>query len=286
MVAEGILMNKIPFTKMNGAGNDFIVFDNRDGILDNLDLKAFVKKICDRRFSLGADGVLVLENSKIADFSMRYFNSDGSEAEMCGNGARCIARFAYLKGVAKEKMIFETKAGLYEAEVVEDRVRVKFPDVDLSKIQLDQSYKFSEELEKYHFATVGVPHTVFYVDDFSNLTHEKIVELGRKVRYCTEIFPKGANVNFVKVIDENTIAVRTYERGVEDETYACGTGAVSCAIVSTLLGKVKPPVVVKVLGGTLKVHFKIEGQKTTEIFLEGDARVVAEGYILPDGWSW
>ncbi len=279
-------MQKIPFTKMNGAGNDFIVFDNRDGILNQFDLPKFVQKICDRRFSIGADGVLIVENSNQADFSMRYFNSDGSEGEMCGNGARCIARFAYLKGIAKEKMIFETKAGLYEAEIVEDHVRIKFPDVDLSQVQLNQHHSFADELGRYHFAVVGVPHTVFYVDDLSKMTHEKIVELGRTVRYCSEVFPKGTNVNFAKLIDENTIAVRTYERGVEDETYACGTGSVTCSIVSTLLGKVKPPVIVKVLGGTLKVDFKIEDQKAVEIFLEGDARIVAEGYILPDGWGW
>ncbi len=279
-------MQRLAFKKMNGAGNDFIVFDNRDGMLDKLDLSTFTKKVCDRRFSLGADGVLILENSNKADFSMRYFNSDGTEAEMCGNGARCIAKFAYINGVARENMVFETKSGLYRAEIVGENVRVKFPDVELSKIQLNQNYKFSDELEEYHFAIIGVPHTVFHVDNVFSMSSKSITELGQKVRYCTRIFPNGTNVNFAQIYDEHTIGVRTYERGVEDETYACGTGSVTCSIISALLGRVKPPVIVKVLGGVLKVDFKMENQKIIHISLEGDARIVAEGYILPDSWNW
>ncbi|MFO7152138.1 MAG: diaminopimelate epimerase [Bacillota bacterium] len=278
-------MDKIPFMKMNGCGNDFIVVDNRSGIMDKFDLPEFVRRVCARRVSLGADGFMVLEKSEKADFKMRYFNSDGSEGEMCGNGARCISKFAYVVGAAGLKMRFETIAGIYESRINGENVKVKFPDVKLSDIMLNQKYEFREDVREYHYALVGVPHTVLYREDVDEMDSEELRALGRKIRYTLEVFPKGTNVNFVKVIGESDILIRTYERGVEDETLACGTGSVSAAIVSGLLGRAKPPVKMHTRGGVLKVYYELGKDKIEDIYLEGDARIVAEGYLLPDAWK-
>lgn len=273
---------KIPFYKMNGAGNDFIVIDNRDGVLDNFDIKDFVRLVCRRRKSVGADGLMTLEKSTKADFRMRYFNSDGSEGEMCGNGARCIAKFAYLSGAAKEQMRFETVAGIHEALIVRDDVRVVFPDLDLNSFKLNQKHDFGFGETEYHFATVGVPHAVIYRKDVESMSDEFLKDFGRKVRYSLNLFPKGTNVNFVKISDTNRIVVRTYERGVEDETLACGTGSIASSVISYLLKGVDQPIKVKVKGGILEVGFDLSGDSVKNVYLQGDARIVAQGYILQD----
>ncbi|MCG0274959.1 MAG: diaminopimelate epimerase [Thermosediminibacteraceae bacterium] len=277
-------MDKIPFMKMSGCGNDFIVVDNRSGIMQEFNLPEFVRRVCTRRVSLGADGFMMLEKSDKADFKMRYFNSDGSEGEMCGNGARCISKFAYVIGAAGAEMKFETLAGIYESKINGDDVKIKFPEVKMSDVLLNQKYNFREDVREYHYALVGVPHTVIYREDVDKMDYKDLYDLGRNIRFTLEVFPKGTNVNFIKVIDENNIIIRTYERGVEDETLACGTGSVAAAIVSGLLGKTKPPVKMHTQGGVLKVYYNLGKDGIEDIYLEGNARIVAEGYLLPDAW--
>lgn len=273
---------KIPFYKMNGAGNDFIVIDNRGNILDSFNINNFVKLVCRRRKSIGADGLMTLENSTKADFRMRYFNSDGSEGEMCGNGARCIAKFAYLTGAAKERMKFETMSGMHEALILGDDVRVMFPELDSNTFKLNQKHDFGFGRIEYHFATVGVPHAVIYRNDVELMNDDLLKDFGRKIRYALDVFPKGTNVNFVKVSGEEKIIVRTYERGVEEETLACGTGSIASAVISFLLKGINQPVKVKVRGGILEVGFNAFGNTIKNVYLQGDARVVAHGYILED----
>lgn len=276
---------KIKFFKMNGAGNDFIVIDNRENVLANFDINHFAQMVCRRGKSIGADGLMLIESSNIADFKMRYFNSDGSEGEMCGNGARCIAKFAHMIGVASERMKFETISGVHEATILGEGVRVMFPNLSLDSFKLFQKHDFGFGTVEYHFAIVGVPHTVIFRKNIESLDQQTLLDLGRKVRYALDVFPKGTNVNFIKVVDGSSIAIRTYERGVENETLACGTGSVASSIVSFLLNLVEPPVRVNARGGELKVGFELRGDEFTNVYLQGDARIVAEGYILPDAWK-
>lgn len=278
-------MDKIPFMKMNGCGNDFIVVDNRQDIMKGYILPEFIRRVCARRVSVGADGFMMIEESDKADFKMRYFNADGSEGEMCGNGARCISRFAYIQGAAKSEMTFETMAGIYEAEIVGKNVRLKFPPVRMSDIHLHLAHKFEGETLDYHYALVGVPHVVIYRDDVDIMDYKELFTLGRKIRYA-DIFPAGTNVNFLKIVDENNIIVRTYERGVEDETFACGTGSTASAIISCLLDKTKAPVNMHTRAGVLKILFNIKDAVIDDLYMEGNAKVVVEGYLLPDAWNY
>ncbi len=272
---------------MNGCGNDFIIVDNRKNVLASIDLEKFIPKICARRISVGADGFMMIENSNKADFKMRYFNADGSEGEMCGNGARCLAKFAYLIGSAKENMCFETIAGIYEAQILEDgrRLKVKFPSMDLESIKLNQVASFEGFEKTYHYAPVGVPHVVLFEEGLSTLKKETILTKGRAIRFDQDLFPLGTNVNFVNIVDEYNIDIRTYERGVENETLACGTGSTAAAIVSFLLGHTKSPVHVHNPAGVLTIYFVV-GEKTIyEIYMEGEVKLVAEGNLLPDAWD-
>mgnify|MGYP001040007337 CR=1 FL=1 len=276
------MVDKIPFMKMNGCGNDFIVIDNRKNILAGLDISKFARKVCVRRLSIGADGLMTLENSKHVDFKMRYFNADGSEGEMCGNGARCISKFAYYMGVAKSPMKFETISGVHEAWITEESVRLKFPPVYPKEIILNRYYVFDDEKLKFHSCSVGVPHVIIYTDVL-RMNYKEIYNLGKKIRY-SNIFPQGTNVNFVQNMDSNNIIIRTYERGVEDETLACGTGSTAAAIVSGLLNKVIPPVNVHNRAGVLKIDYQVAEDCIKEIYMEGKAQSVVEGYILPEAY--
>jgi len=290
-------MKEIEFFKMSGAGNDFVVIDNREGIIAPgniggvkgkiLPLSEFIRRVCTRRWSIGADGLMLLEESDKADFRMRFFNSDGGEAEMCGNGARCIARFAYLKGAAPKRMSFETIAGLVSAEILEDGVKIGVDAVDSVELELKLALEDGTSIVG-HYIRAGVPHTVLYEDDVSEA---KVVELGRRIRYHKH-FPQGTNVNFVQILNEGEVKIRTYERGVEDETLACGTGAVASAILSTLLGKAKPPILLHAVGGDLTVDFKWQNgsrgdlSSISEVSLAGDARVVMRGRMGEETWQW
>lgn len=268
----------ISFSKMSGAGNDFVVLDNRDGKVE--EYPEFVRKVCRRRLGIGADGVMFVENPARpdVDFRMRYFNSDGSEAE-CGNGGRCIARFAYLKGIAGPSMSFETMAGVYRAKVEDDRVILEMlPPKD---IVLQFELNLGDREIVANFADTGVPHVVAFGGDVDRVP---VRELGRRIREHEMFAPAGTNANFAQVIDRHTVKLRTYERGVEDETLACGTGAVAAAVLGTMLGRVDPPIsVITRSGVVLTVHFKREGKVVREVLLEGDAVLVFEGE-LSDEW--
>lgn len=264
---------EITFTKMVGNGNDFIVVDNRSGALSAEVYSAFAR-ICQRKTSVGADGVLLMEKDPELPFSMRYFNSDGSEAEMCGNGARCIALYAHSKGIAPREMSFSSRAGVHTASVSANWIRLKFTDP--GEVRLDVPLVLNAERLVCHFLNSGVPHLVLFVENLPTL---KVTEFGRGLRFHPELGPEGANVNFVQVIGDTSIKIRTYERGVEDETLSCGTGAVASAIVSHLKGKVQPPVEVSTQGGLLRVDFQPLGGQVTEVYLEGEARIAYEGKI-------
>ncbi len=275
-------MERIAFAKLSGAGNDFIVIDNRSKVVPD-DLEKFIMKVCTRRISVGADGLLLVENSDVADFRMRYYNSDGSEAETCGNGARCIAKFAYTEGIVKsDKMTFETKAGIYGAEMVGKNVKLQMSDaVDL---RLDFPIKLSDGTYDISFVNSGVPHAVFFVGDLENTD---VVKHGSETRYHADFAPKGTNANFISVGDKNNIDIRTYERGVEDETLACGTGCIASGIIASALGKTESPVTMHTKGGfPLKIYFELDPKGAKKVFLEGDARIVNKGDLLEEAWKY
>ncbi len=269
---------RLPFKKMHGSGNDFILIDNRHGAVRPLDVAPLARKLCRRRTGVGADGLILIEESKEADFRWRFHNADGSEAEMCGNGGRCAARFAFLTGICGPEMTFETLAGPIRAEVKEKRVKLELPrPKDLS---LDMELELHGRTWKISSINTGVPHGVIFVDDLDSVP---VFDLGRLVRHHERFAPAGTNVNFVHVENEGRISIRTYERGVEDETLACGTGSVASAIIAAIKGMVASPVVVKTWGGEeLKVYFELRGETVTEVFLEGGAVVVYSGLLDGD----
>jgi diaminopimelate epimerase len=277
-------MNKIPFMKLSGAGNDFVIINNLNRVVDSTDSQFmnFVTKVCQRRMSVGADGVLLVEPSEDVDFRMRYFNADGGEVETCGNGARCISKFAYLNGIVSEQMRFLTNAGVYEAEIVSDNVKVRMSDP--TDIRINVPLRLEDGVHKVGFANSGVPHVVFFVDD---LEATDVFDLGQQTRYHNDFKPAGTNANFIRIHSQELIEIRTYERGVENETLACGTGSIASAIVSATLGKVKSPVSVKTASGVvLKIHFDLENEEAKNVYLEGDARVIFAGELTSEAWDY
>jgi len=273
-------MKRIPIFKMSGSGNDFILIDNRQGVLNADHLGDFVARVCARKVSAGADGLLLIEPSKRADFRWRFFNSDGSEAEMCGNAGRCAARFAVLKGIAAEKLSFETLAGIIEAEV--DGRRVKLQMVQPTGLALDLAVRIDDQDHRLHFINTGVPHAVELVEEITSVV---VKELGRKIRFHPRFQPAGTNANFVQPIDRSHLKVRTYERGVEDETLACGTGAVASALIAAAKGLADSPVEVETRGGEiLSIYFHPRGDGFEKAFLEGDTRVVYEGNLWEEAY--
>lgn len=267
---------------MSGTGNDFIIIDHRQPLIADADIVAFVKAVCRRNFSVGADGVILIETSEVADFRWRFYNADGSTAEMCGNGARCAARFAKEKGIAPAVMRFETEAGIIEAQVGETSVRVGLtPPFDC---KLQEEVELGDTIQECSFINTGVPHALFFYEDN---TAVPVVDWGRTMRFHERFQPAGTNVNFVSVTGEKSLSVRTYERGVEGETLACGTGATAAAIVAVMLDRVRPPVTVVTSGGQqLIIHFKLmDGQKIEGLFLEGPAHLVYEGMLQPDAFQ-
>ncbi len=277
-------MNKIPFMKLSGAGNDFVIINNLNQIVDSTDSKFmnFVTKVCQRRMSVGADGVLLVEPTEDVDFRMRYFNADGGEVETCGNGARCISKYAYLNGIVSEQMRFLTNAGIYEAEVVGDNVKVGMSNP--TDIRINVPLRLEDGAHNVGFANSGVPHVVFFVDD---LEATDVFDLGQQTRYHNDFKPAGTNANFIRIHSQELIEIRTYERGVENETLACGTGSIASAIVSATLGKVKSPVSVKTASGVvLKIHFDLENDAAKNVYLEGDARVIFAGELTSEAWDY
>ncbi len=274
-------MPKLDFFKMSGAGNDFVVLDNRQGQVPG-DLNAFAAKVADRHFGVGADGVLLVEPSSRKDFRMRYFNADGSEADMCGNGGRCIARFAQIIGAAKDVMEFENLAGDFKAAVLADG-QVDLQMTAPKDLRMDMSVEVDGQKVLGHFINTGVPHFIVPVADVGSAP---VFELGRKLRHHSAFGPKGTNVNFVDLRGPQAIAVRTYERGVEDETLACGTGSVASAVVMVRAGKVAGPVAVRTHGGaTLQVSFKLDGDLVSDVFLKGVADVTFSGTLDLDHYA-
>lgn len=269
---------KLQFTKMTGAGNDFVVIDNRDGKVPEAGRRARIEQWCRRRVDIGADGVLLVEPAQEAgaDFRMRYYNADGGEAESCGNGARCISRFAHNIGAAGRSLNFETLAGLYHAEVGEADVVLSMSDpYDLRRgVAIELPGLFKGEVD---FINTGVPHVVIMVDD---LAATKVYDIGRAIRYHAKFAPAGTNVNFIARRSDGGLDIRTYERGVEDETLACGTGSVAAALVAHLHGHGTSPVPVHTHSGVvLTIHFERAGEAFSKIKLQGEARVVYEGVM-------
>jgi len=274
-------MKAIPFYKMSGAGNDFIIIDNRNQIVADTQLSSFITRVCRRKMSAGADGLILIEASDKFDFRWRFFNSDGSKAEMCGNGARCAARFAQVSGIAGTSLSFETEAGVVSAQINEGRVKVKMPDP--SDLKLAYPLKLSEGSLEISSINTGVPHVVVMVEQVADLD---VVTLGREIRRHQTFAPAGTNANFVQRIQGNAIEIRTYERGVEDETLACGTGAIASAIISASRFKMNSPVDVKTRSGVLlTIYFDAAAGQFNEIFMEGDARIIYTGELQPDAWQ-
>ena len=265
----------VEFTKAQASGNDFIILDNRDDRLKSKisDFSDFTKVVTKRRYSVGADGVLVLEGSKVGDFKMRIFNPDGSEVTMCANGIRCSAVYAFNKKWCKSSMKIETNAGILEAEVKDETVRIKMTPP--KGIKLDQNIGVGKAITNLNSIDTGVPHIIHFVE---GIERYPVKDMGSKIRYHKLFEPEGTNADFVEVCDKSTILVRTYERGVEDETFACGTGVVASAIISHLAKGVEAPVdVITRSGEILKVYFKKEHNRFSEIYLEGKVHIILEG---------
>ncbi len=268
----------IPFTKMSGTGNDFIIMDHRRPFLAEEEISAFAAKVCKRMFSVGADGLILIEEHPTADFQWHFFNGDGSRAEMCGNGARCAARYAYEKGIAPAAMSFMTMAGLIRAEVTGLLVKLEMTPPTATDQGLPLIFGGEERI--IQFSNTGVPHAVYFVDSNGQTP---VKEWGREVRMHARFQPAGTNVNFAQITGPDSLTVRTYERGVEDETMACGTGAVAAALLGGLLGYVTSPVAVTSSGGEiLTIYFTLEDREknlVSGIFLEGPANFIYEGQL-------
>jgi diaminopimelate epimerase len=275
---------QLEFTKMSGAGNDFVVFDGRRGTGREVllgDTSAFVREACHRRFGIGADGVLIVEEPTAgsdADFRMRYFNADGGEAEMCGNGARCISRYALRLGLGRNGAVrFDTEAGRYSATLAGDEVRVSMlPPRD---VRTNVKVNVSGQVVEGTSLNTGVPHFVVFAP---NVTAVDVVGLGRALRRHEAFAPAGTNVDFVQRV-RSGLRVRTYERGVEDETLACGTGLTASALAGALAFDLPSPIVLRAESGQdLRVYFERVGESFHDVTLEGEGRFVFEGtYDVP-----
>jgi diaminopimelate epimerase len=244
-------------------------------------MKGFAQKVCRRRVSVGADGIIFIERSKKADFKWQFFNADGSEAEMCGNGGRCAARFAHLRKVAGPHLTFETLAGILSAEVHGKRVKL-----EMTKpygLKLDEKVSVEGKRLTISRINTGVPHAIVFLDSVKGID---VLGTGRVIRNHPHYAPRGTNTNFVEVRNRSRLLVRTYERGVEDETLACGTGAVASALIAAFKGLVKSPVSVKTSGGEiLTVHFAIEAGKVRKVFFEGDVHIIYEGELWEEAYE-
>ena len=266
---------RLPFYKMHGGGNDFVLIDHRARFIPEAEQPALARRLCHRQVGVGADGLILIEASAAAHFRWRFYNADGSEPEMCGNGGRCAARFAVLSGIAPETLSFETLSGVIHAEVRGRRVKLALTGV--GDFQLNQTIPLEEANVTGHFVRVGVPHLVVPVDD---LEAAAVTEWGRLLRFHQMFQPAGVNVNFVRFTGPENLSIRTYERGVEDETLACGTGSVAAALVGAYLGRLSSPVEVLTRGGEiLTVFFLPQSGACREVYLEGDALVVYQGEL-------
>lgn len=266
----------LPFVKAEGTGNDFIIVDSKD-LKKELNLSELAEELCRRKKSVGADGLLIYDTSEKHDFKMRIFNSDGSEAEMCGNGIRCIAQYAKkIKKLKKKNLSIETQAG----EITVDFLKKDLPRLKLNEAK-DLKLNFPLEIDgkfiNLNFVVMGVPHAVYLT---SQVEKENVAEIGRKIRFHSYFQPAGTNVNFVEIKSPQELKVRTYERGVEEETSACGSGVSASSLVLFLLDKIKSPVYVTTSGGgVLRVYIEGVKSKIDGLYLEAEAKIVYEGKI-------
>ena len=271
---------KIRFFKMNGSGNDFIIVDNRDQRLPRERYQELTRRACRRKLSVGADGFIAIENDPETDFQWQFYNADGSVAEMCGNGARCAARFAYLQEIVdKPVMTFRTLAGVIHAEVIQERVKINATPPHSVKSDLD--LQVDGRTLAVDFINTGVPHAVHFVESAMALEDFDVFHWGRALRNHPQFQPAGANANFVFLRDRQHLLVRTYERGVEAETLACGTGTIASALVAAMQHQAVSPVEVETRSGeVLTIYFQqtrdSDGPRFTDVYLEGDAKVVYE----------
>lgn len=260
---------KITFEKYQGAGNDFIIVDNRKKQF--IPAKETIGKLCNRHFGIGADGLILLENDAESDFFMRYYNADGLEGSMCGNGGRCVALFAHKHGIIENDTVFHAMDGYHKAGIIisgESDAMVRLSMIDVENVMQKNDQWLIDS---------GSPHLLIPVDDIDNVD---VVNDGRKIRHSELFADEGINVNFIQ-IDQDGVRLRTYERGVEDETLACGTGAVAAALVAVSGNyEIDPPVDVKALGGSMRIFLNKSGEKFTNIWIEGPATCVFKGEII------
>ncbi len=255
------------FYKYQGAGNDFVMIDDRLLTFPAQD-HTYISQLCDRRFGIGADGLILIQPDTEVDFRMVYFNANGREGSMCGNGGRCAVKFAQQLGIITDYTQFLAVDGLHEAYIEEagKTIRLKM-----------QNVQGMEQTPEYAFLDTGSPHTVTVIEDLERFD---VTEAGKAIRYSPRFTEKGTNVNFVQKTSENALFVRTYERGVEAETYACGTGATACALFASIQMQMPSPIQVQVLGGKLQVSFERVGKDSfEEIYLAGPAEMVFEGNL-------
>ncbi len=259
---------------MSGGGNDFILIDNRSGQVRPETMPDLVRRISVRALSVGADGIILLEPSRVGDFRATFYNPDG-QTTFCGNGGRCVSRLAYLMGLVGPRMRVETTKMVHDATVEGERVQFTMPPA--ARLRTDLELNVDDQILKAATIDTGVPHVVIFKETPHSVS---IQELGRKIRSHSDLGPEGANANFVQVVDEHTLAIRTYERGVEGETLSCGTGCVAAALVTASLGMTRPPVACWTRSGvTLAVHFRASEGSFTQIILEGDARLIYQGNL-------
>jgi diaminopimelate epimerase len=265
---DTFLFNKhrMKFHKYQGTGNDFVMIDNRDQFFPKESVQ-LIENLCDRRFGIGADGLILLENDTNFDFRMVYYNSDGNQSSMCGNGGRCLVAFAKSLGIINDSATFIATDGLHHATILENGI-VSLQMKDVQEIKIEKEYVF---------LNTGSPHHVTLVNDIENID---VKNKGAAIRYSDLYGKAGSNVNFVSQLDENYFRLRTYERGVEDETLSCGTGATATAIAMYFIGKTNSNTIfIDVEGGKLKVSFDKTDNGFENVFLEGPATFVFEGEI-------
>ena len=270
---------KIEFTKMSGAGNDFIVIDNRSSIIK--DGNSFAKKICDRHWSVGGDGLLLLEQSEKASYRMMYYNADGSYGGMCGNGGRCIAMFAYLNNIASSNHTFEALDHIYSAAIDSENITLNMKNP--ISLKLNQHLIIGKKRISYHSINTGAPHIIINIDEFNkkkNIEMFDVQKWGKYLRWHKKFSPAGTNVNFIKISENNIVQIRTFERGVEAETLACGTGSVASAVIAFKKWKLKKPItIIPTSRIPLTVNFDEVGNNIENVKLKGPAVITFTGCI-------
>ncbi len=254
----------LKFSKYQGTGNDFVIIDDRTESFDVNDV-SLISRLCDRKFGIGADGLMLLRNAEGYDFRMIYFNADGKEGSMCGNGGRCLVQFAHDIGVIADEAKFIAVDGGHTAFLKEGKIHLHMIDIAVYQ-NVDDTY----------FMDTGSPHHVAFVDDVKQLD---VVTEGANIRHSEQYAPAGTNVNFVELVSKNKISVRTFERGVEDETLSCGTGVTACALSTYLREGISSPVTIDVVGGELSVSFDEHNDSFTNVYLIGPATFVFKGEV-------